>query len=133
MSLLSLAVATCCLAWRFGPAQLVQYSSARLERHEFTNVNGKYPNYQKVGKITRMCVQFVPGSSFLRAAHTKSLGTRLVLSHDLVKEQVTQVSSKYNLNDVLQCLQYIKYSYIDVTEAKKLYTRKLAHVSMAST
>ena len=47
------------------------------QRHEFTNVNGKYPNYQKVGKITRMRVQFVPGSSFRRAAHAKSLGTRL--------------------------------------------------------
>ena len=41
-------------------------------------MNGKYPNYQKVGKITRMCVQFVPGSSFLRADHAKSLGTRLM-------------------------------------------------------
>ena len=29
-------------------------------------MNGKYPNYQKVGMITRMRVQFVPGSSFLR-------------------------------------------------------------------
>ena len=42
-----------------------------------TYVNGKYPNYQKVGKITRIRAQFVPGSSFLRAAHAESLGTRL--------------------------------------------------------
>ena len=49
-------------------------SLAVKQRHEFTNVNEKYPNYQKVA---RMRVQFVPGSSFLRAAHAKSLGTRL--------------------------------------------------------
>ena len=47
------------------------------QRHEFTNMNGKYCNYQKVGKIACMCMQFVPGSFFLCATHTKSLGTRL--------------------------------------------------------
>ena len=49
-------------------------------------MNGNYPNYQKVGKIMRMCVQFVPGSSFLCTAHTKSLGTRLLSDSDINKQ-----------------------------------------------
>ena len=58
------------LAWCLGPTQLVNLVLARPDDcvkpcQEFTNANGNYPNYQKVGNIACMHVQFVPGSSFL--------------------------------------------------------------------
>ena len=63
-------------------------------------MNRKYPNYQKVGKTMRICVQFVPGSSFLQAAHAKSLGTRLRqhlakdIHHKKDLEQVTLLNNQ---------------------------------------
>ena len=53
-----------------GPHSISSFSASEVRQlcltcQKFTNANGKYPNYQKVGNIARMRVQFVPGSSFL--------------------------------------------------------------------
>lgn len=65
-------------------------------------MNGKYLNYQKVGNVVRMHVQFVPGSSFL-CCPCKEPGDKANVAYDSSKSTLSIKECGRNFTQEIPC------------------------------